>query len=87
MEEAGFTDVQCTVMKHLVEFDDGGVFVRLNAMALVGMSADGRSMNEDARKNAAAQIAADSQGVLAAHTRNGKLACEFSSTIATGVNR
>jgi ubiquinone/menaquinone biosynthesis C-methylase UbiE len=60
LDEAGLRDVVVETVDKTVRFADGTTFVRLNAMALVGMSAPGKAMSDQARASAVAAITADS---------------------------
>ena len=66
LEEAGFTGVRVDTFTHDVQFADGALFARLNAMAAIGMSAKGKDMDEKARAELAGRIAAESAGVISA---------------------
>jgi ubiquinone/menaquinone biosynthesis C-methylase UbiE len=44
--EAGFSDVEVEMFAHVVQFADGSLFARLNAMAAIGMSERGKAMSE-----------------------------------------
>ena len=56
---------------HDVQFTDGALFSRLNAMAVIGMSDKGKVMSESERSELASRIAADSQAMIAKATRKG----------------
>lgn len=79
---AGFEDVDVTTVTQRHRFDDGAMFVRLNGMALVGMSAAGKTMTDEERKAAATAIAADSASVLAAMSDGPAAVLELSSNVA-----
>jgi SAM-dependent methyltransferase len=63
LRAAGFNDVRWKVLHHTIHFDDGPVFLRMNAMALVGMSAAGREMSDEERAGVVADIARECAGV------------------------
>ena len=81
--EAGFSDVHLGRLVHDVRFADGTLFVRLNAMAAIGMSDKGRAMSEAERGELAGQIASESQGAVARATSNGMFVLPLASIMAT----
>jgi ubiquinone/menaquinone biosynthesis C-methylase UbiE len=83
LREVGFRDVQSTKLTRTIRFSDGAVFVRLNAMALVGMTQNAKTMSDDERERMVASIAADSGGVLKRYTDASGLAFEVSTNLAT----
>jgi hypothetical protein len=84
LDEGGCRDVETGTAAHDVRFADGGLFARLNAMAAIGMSATGKTMSEAERGELAAQIAAESQDVIARATRNGMFVVPLTATSGTG---
>lgn len=83
LDDAGFTSVKVDTLAHDVQFADGALFARLNAMAVIGMSDKGKAMSEAERGELAGRIAAESSEVIAKATRNGMLVIPLRSTIAT----
>lgn len=81
--DAGFKHVNLNTLAHDVQFADGALFARLNAMAVIGMSEKGKAMSEAERGELAGRIAADSGDVIARATRNGMFVVPLTSTIAT----
>ncbi len=81
--EAGFSDVQVGVLAHDVQFADGSLFARLNAMAAIGMSERGKTMSEAERDELASQIAVESQDAIARATRNGRFVLPLTTLCAT----
>ena len=67
-----------------VSFEDGEIFVRLNAMALVGMSAAGKQLTVEERGRVADTIVSDSAEALAPYTNGRELSFEISTNIAMG---
>ena len=51
--DAGFSDVSVGTHAHGVQFADGALFARLNAMAVIGMSDKGKAMSEAERADLA----------------------------------
>lgn len=68
LRDAGFQDIQSKRISRNVHFADGSVFARLNATALVSMSAGSADLNEEARQRIVAAIAQDSEGLVKRHT-------------------
>jgi ubiquinone/menaquinone biosynthesis C-methylase UbiE len=81
--DAGFDDVTVDAVAHDVAFADGALFARLNAMAVIGMSEQGKAMAETDRAELAGRIAAESQTVIANATKGGKFALPLAANIAT----
>jgi len=84
LREAGIRDVRSQTMSRTLRFKDSAIFVRLNTMALVGMSAASKQMSDDERNRMVAAILGDSAAVLAPYTDDSGLAFEISSNVATG---
>lgn len=82
LTDAGLHDVEVTTVAHRHRFEDGAMFGRLNAMALIGMSAAGKTMTDDARQAAAAAIVAESAGVLAGVSDGAAAAFDITSNVA-----
>ena len=70
-------------MSRTIRFADGPVFVRMNAMALVGMSVGAKAMSDQERAAMVAAIAKDSLNVLPSYTEGGELAFEIRTNVAT----
>jgi ubiquinone/menaquinone biosynthesis C-methylase UbiE len=83
LRDAGFEEVRLQKLSRSMRFDDGAVFVRMNSMALVGMSVRGKAMSDAERKRTLEAIVRDSAQVLRAHTSEGALVCELSTNFAT----
>jgi hypothetical protein len=81
--ESGFADVKVEAITRTVRFEDGETFVRMNAMAMVGMSAAGKEMSEQERAATVANIVADSAELRRANTDAAGLHYEIKSNIAT----
>jgi ubiquinone/menaquinone biosynthesis C-methylase UbiE len=78
----GFRDVRVETLTHHVRFTDGAVFVRLNAMAAIGMNDQGKALSEAARKELAGQITSESQGLITKATRDGQFVLPLSTNLA-----
>lgn len=83
LRDCGFSDVRSKTVSRTIRFDDGPAFVRLNAMALVGMSARSKDMSEAEREQVMAAIARDSTDVLRPYTDEAGLAFELSTNVVT----
>jgi ubiquinone/menaquinone biosynthesis C-methylase UbiE len=83
LRDAGFRDVRSKTVSHTNRFDDGSIFVRLNAMALVGMSAVSKEMSDDERGQIVAAIARDSADVVRRQTDEKGFAYEISANVTT----
>jgi len=81
--DSGFSDVSVGTLAHDVQFADGALFARLNAMAVIGMSDKGKAMSEAERGELAGRIAAESQDLIAKATRNGMFVFPLTTNIAT----
>jgi ubiquinone/menaquinone biosynthesis C-methylase UbiE len=80
--DAGFHSVEVQPVFLDMRFEDGAAFIQLNAMAMVGMSAMGQELDDQARARAAAGIAADSRVVLEAHSDASAFAYEIGANVA-----
>jgi ubiquinone/menaquinone biosynthesis C-methylase UbiE len=81
--DAGFSDVSVGTLAHDVQFADGALFARLNAMAVIGMSDKGKAMSEAERGELAGRIAAESQDLIAKAAKNGMFVFPLTTNIAT----
>jgi ubiquinone/menaquinone biosynthesis C-methylase UbiE len=81
--EAGFGDVHVGTLAHDVQFADGALFARLNAMAVIGMSDKGKALSEAERGELAGQIADESQSAVARSTKNGMFVLPLTTIFAT----
>jgi ubiquinone/menaquinone biosynthesis C-methylase UbiE len=84
LTEGGFSDVQVDTVTRDVQFADGAVFARLNAMAVIGMSDKGKAMSEAERGELAGRIAAESTDAIGRVTRNGVFALPLTAVVAAG---
>jgi ubiquinone/menaquinone biosynthesis C-methylase UbiE len=82
LRDAGLRDVRSRRLSRIMRFDDGASFVRMNAMALVGMSGAGKSLNGAERQHILEAIVIDSAPVLEAYT-DGLLVFELCTNLAT----
>jgi ubiquinone/menaquinone biosynthesis C-methylase UbiE len=83
LEDAGFGDVMVDTVTRRLRFDDGVGFVRMNTMALVGMSAAGKTMSDETRAATVAAIVADSADILRSFSDGAAAVFDISSNVAT----
>lgn len=83
LETAGFREPRVEILKRVIRFPDGGVLVRMNAMALLGMSAAAKSMSEEEKARVLGEIIRESAGVLPPFSHGAGLMFEISATVAT----
>jgi ubiquinone/menaquinone biosynthesis C-methylase UbiE len=81
--EAGFHDARCRTVTRTIRFEDGAAFPRLNAMALVGMSAAASTMSAEERKRAVESIIAASAPVLRDYADGTGIAFVLGTNLAT----
>jgi ubiquinone/menaquinone biosynthesis C-methylase UbiE len=84
LREAGIQHLHVKTMSLRVSFEDGEIFVRLNAMALVGMSAAGKQLTVEERGRVADTLVSDSAVALSPYTTGRELSFEISTNIAIG---
>jgi ubiquinone/menaquinone biosynthesis C-methylase UbiE len=82
LRDAGFREVRSKTLSRSIRFSDGSVFVRLNAIALVGMSA-AKAMGDAERERIVGAITRDSADVARRRTDDARLAFELSANVAT----
>ena len=80
---AGFDAVRVRTMSRPVRFEDGAMFLRLNTMALVGMSATGKSLEGAERARIVDAILGESAPVARPYMEGSALAFETSANLAT----
>jgi ubiquinone/menaquinone biosynthesis C-methylase UbiE len=83
LTEGGFDRVNVETVAHDVQFADGALFARLNAMAVIGMSEKGKAMSEAERGELAGRIAEESRDVISKSTKNGTFVLPLATNIAT----
>lgn len=80
LTDGGFSDVRVDEVSIVSRFADGADFVRMNAMALVGMS--GAQVQEQERDRLLETIAAESMEAIKPYLEGATLVCEMRSNIA-----
>jgi len=83
--DAGFSHVKVETHAHDVQFADGALFARLNAMAVIGMSEKGKTMSETERGELAGRIAGESADAIARGTKSGSFVLPLATNIAIAV--
>jgi len=85
LREAGFNEVKSKVLSRIIRFEDGAPFLRLNTMALIGMSAVGKAMDDLERKCVIEAIVSDSLPVQQPYMDGSALTFELRTNLATAV--
>lgn len=85
LREAGFSEVQSRIVSRIMRFEEDAPFLRLNTMALVGMSAAGKAMTDQERKSIVETIVSESMPVLSSFTDESVLAFELRTNLATAI--
>lgn len=83
LRSAGFDEVRSRTISRTIRFEPGTPFLRLNTMALVGMSAAGKAMSDEERKRVVETIVRESAPVLQRYTDTSAIAFELSTNLAT----
>ena len=83
LTDAGFSDVDVETLAHDVQFSDGALFARLNAMAVIGMSERGKAMSETERGALAQRIAEESEEAISRATTRGMFVLPLTALVAT----
>ena len=83
LRDAGFDDIRMTTLSRTIRLGHGAPFLRLNTMALVGMSAAGKTMSGDERKRVVEAIVSESEPVLQSYSDAAGLAFDLSTNFVT----
>lgn len=83
LRSTGLRDVQSRTETRTIRFRDGAVFVRLNAMALVGMSAAARDLADLERERLVAAIVQASAPIVAEHSDRHGFAYDIGTNVTT----
>ena len=84
LRDAGLHDVAVETVTRRLRFDDGATFVRLNTMALVGMSDRAKAMGDEVRAATVAAIVADSADAWRPFADGAAAVFDVSTNLATG---
>ena len=80
--DAGFEEVHVDRLVRTIRFDDPTLFVRMNTMALVGMSPASSTMNEQERANLVDVIVNESAEVVRQYADADGLSFELGANVA-----
>lgn len=83
LRDAGFSEVRSKKLSRTIRFEESEPFLRMNTMALVGMSAAGKTMDDQERKRVIEAIVNDSAAVARSYSDGPGLAFELSTNLAT----
>jgi ubiquinone/menaquinone biosynthesis C-methylase UbiE len=83
LRDAGFSEVRSKRITRTIRLEEGEPFLRLNTMALIGMSAAGKTIDDQERKRMMEAIMNDSAPVARFHSDGLGLAFELSTNLAT----
>jgi ubiquinone/menaquinone biosynthesis C-methylase UbiE len=83
LRDAGFTEVRSRTVSRTIRFEEDAPFLRLNAMALVGMSSTGKQLGDRDRKRLVDTIVSESGPVLDPYRQGPGLAFALSTNLAT----
>lgn len=81
LRKAGFHDVRSKRSARRIRFSDGSTFVRLNAMALVSMSAAANTLGDEERQRMVAAIIRDSAELVQLRTDQVGFAYEIGTNV------
>ncbi len=83
LREAGLHDVQSKTISRTIRFNADAPLLRLNTMALVGMSAAGKAMDDEERQSVVDAIVSESEPLFQPYTNGSELAFELRTNLAT----
>jgi ubiquinone/menaquinone biosynthesis C-methylase UbiE len=83
LRDAGFDDVRSKILSRTIRLDGDVPYLRMNTMALVGMSAAGKAMTDEERQRSVEAIVTESAPVLQSFRDGSGLAFELSTNLAT----
>ena len=81
LREAGFHDIRPKHISRTIRFQDGFVFVRLNAMALVGMSTQASTVDDEERQRIVDAIVSESADIVRSHTDDAGFGYEIGTNV------
>ncbi|HUR32847.1 MAG TPA: methyltransferase domain-containing protein [Vicinamibacterales bacterium] len=85
LREAGMREPRVRTLRRAIRVEDAAIFIRLNAMALVGMSPDATQMDSASRASTVARVVDDSAAIVARFSSAGSLVFDLSTNLATGL--
>jgi ubiquinone/menaquinone biosynthesis C-methylase UbiE len=83
LRDAGFHDVRSRTVSRTIRFAADAPLLRLNTMALVGMSAAGKQMSDQERKAVVETIIGESAPVLRSYAEGSGIGFALSTNLAT----
>jgi ubiquinone/menaquinone biosynthesis C-methylase UbiE len=83
LREAGFLEVRSRIISRIAHFNPDTWLLRGNAMALIGMSAAAKDLDEAERHRVADAIVSESECVRERYSDGSELAFEMSTNLAT----
>lgn len=81
--EASFHDITARILSRTIRFEEGAAFVRMNTMALVGMSEAGKAMSDEERKRVVEVIVGESMPALQGYSEGPALTFEVKTNLVT----
>lgn len=81
LREAGFHDVRSKHFSRTIRFHDGSVFVRLNAMALVSMSTQASTLDNEGRQRIVDAIDRDSAELVRSYSDDAGFSYEIGANV------
>ena len=85
LREAGFRDIRSKHFSRTIRFHDGSTFARLNAMALVSMSAQAGTLEDVGRNQLVASILRDSAELVRLNTDDAGFACDVGTNVVLAI--
>ena len=82
LRNAGFHEIRVSTITRTMRLTDGAALLRLNTMALAGMSAVGKELDDEERKRVVEAIVSESAPVLLSYTDASDLVFELSTNLA-----
>jgi ubiquinone/menaquinone biosynthesis C-methylase UbiE len=83
LAEAGFQEIRVETLSLTTRLAEPSMFVRLNTMAIVRMSAAGAKLDEEQRGEVVAEIVRESMAVLPQYADGNGISFEMSSNVAS----
>ncbi|HJS43013.1 MAG TPA: methyltransferase domain-containing protein [Gemmatimonadales bacterium] len=81
LREAGFHGIRSKHVSRTIRFQDGSIFARLNTMALVSMSAQSSTLDDEGRQHLVAAILRDSAELVRMNTDDAGFAYEIGTNV------
>jgi len=81
LRATGFLDVRSKHFSRTIRFEDGSVFVRLNAIVLLSMNEEGSTLDDEARQHMVDAIVSDSAALVRSHSDDAGFAFEIGTNV------